>query len=630
MPTNRKGDKMRKNFKFIFIFASFYFFSSFETSWAQIFVDKSAPPMPANSYLIHQLTNPLDSSGQEKSILPNRVPEGNGEMVRGFPIVSWKGRGLNIDFSLRYNSAWVNPSSDLGLHWTHNYHEVAHVKRDRAGEIDRVIIYSGSDRRVVYKKSNIGLFREFIATDGHFFKAIQYFDFGLGANVITVRGPQGNIYQYKEFTNFPDVYFLVSIKDTYDNAIILIYDEANGRINSITDPLGKTLVFSYNSQNLLSYVLGPDGRSFSFQYDGQDRLEYITYPEVETWLWYLPNVLANSPVTDLNSWSHYFVYDNNDFLSEISDLAGNVTFYKYYSQGVNSSRLKTITDTLGNQTKFFFNNIQKIGPFNFFDKNQLQTIAKVSRPNEPDLITHYSASGLPTREIIRPSSVLLVVKPAMVLSVGTGEDPLSNSDRIAGKRIDNTPINQIVTRYTYDALYFNNGTILPFSRFYQDGLLTSIDYPLGNQSIFVYDFDINDRFPNGNLIKEQRIAGPRGDGKGNSIADLFTTYEYEPIFNQVIKSCEPRANDPSYLAEIDQFASITLPSTEERYCKETWYAYMESPFNTIKQLAQTWGIDENKISISGLNDINLSGAIDPQGCLFDQSRPVKTIVGKMD
>jgi len=75
---------------------------------------------------------------------------------------------------------------------------------------------------------------------------------------------------------------LTSIKDPNGNATQLTYDATN-RLTTVTDPVSRTLTFTYGNSNFPNQVTSLSssvGISYSYSYDTQGRLSQVTKPDL--------------------------------------------------------------------------------------------------------------------------------------------------------------------------------------------------------------------------------------------------------------------------------------------------------------------------------------------------------------
>ena len=86
-----------------------------------------------------------------------------------------------------------------------------------------------------------------------------------------------------------------------------------------------------------------------------------------------------------------------------------------------------------------------------------------------------------------------------------------------------------------------------------EGLMTRVKLPEGNCVVYEYDETNPDRFQQKNRISERHKADCNAND--DDTIDLVTTWEYEPVYNQVVKIIEPRGNDSDFVPAIGQVNS---------------------------------------------------------------------------
>ena len=173
---------------------------------------------------------------------------------------------MNLDFGIEYNSYLTEmpddfyPVKPLGKAWTHTYDMYMNVVQDNYNNISYLVFHLHGGSLLMYKETN-GVQEKL--TEGNYYTLTK----------------SGNSYMLKStgqlsytFTLKTDnVYHLTQIKNRNNDIIIINYDTSgdNVRVSSVTTQ-GRTLTFSYNSDNLLSSVKDPRNRIVYFYYtDGQ-------------------------------------------------------------------------------------------------------------------------------------------------------------------------------------------------------------------------------------------------------------------------------------------------------------------------------------------------------------------------
>ena len=121
---------------------------------------------------------------------------------------------------------------------------------------------------------------------------------------------------------------LISTTDPLGRVTQYTYDAA-GRLITITDPLGNTTTTSYNPDGTVASTSDELGRTTTYAYDSLKRVVTVTMP---------------------NGGQTHNTYDENGNLATTTDAIGVVTSYQYDAL----NRLKKTTDALGNFTETFY------------------------------------------------------------------------------------------------------------------------------------------------------------------------------------------------------------------------------------------------------------------------------------
>ena len=103
------------------------------------------------------------------------------------------------------------------------------------------------------------------------------------------------------------IWRLTRITDRSGNQMTFDVGADSGKINSITDPAGRVVNFTYNGSNLCTSITVPDGRTISFQYDSHKNL---------------------TGITDMAGYTGSYTYDEKGFLKRMT-TAGRVTRFAW-------------------------------------------------------------------------------------------------------------------------------------------------------------------------------------------------------------------------------------------------------------------------------------------------------------
>ena len=149
-----------------------------------------------------------------------------------------------------------------------------------------------------------------------------------------------------------------TITDPLGNTIVHTYD-SNLRIVQITDALTGTISYSYDQNNDRTGVTNQNGKTTTFTYDSLGNVIGITDPlgDQTSFSYDAKNDLTSS--TNANGESTIFAYDGNGNLTTTEDALSNVTKFGYDSFGELTSK----TDANNHTTNYaydFYGNLTKI------------------------------------------------------------------------------------------------------------------------------------------------------------------------------------------------------------------------------------------------------------------------------
>jgi RHS repeat-associated protein len=189
--------------------------------------------------------------------------------------------GPPVDVTVSYNSqAGVGQFEPIGRKWQLNYESYlsgGDVTRD-SGVVFEVTIYMPDGRRDVYtlnKATNrftppYRVFNELKMTrEGGIMEGNDY----------ELTFPDGTVYVYKVPTGSLLWAFLHEIRDPRGKKLTLHWEGQSpwgGKLTHITDAMGRSTFFSYNSDKRVWSIRDPFGRLAYFDYDGRGNLTKIT------------------------------------------------------------------------------------------------------------------------------------------------------------------------------------------------------------------------------------------------------------------------------------------------------------------------------------------------------------------
>ncbi|MBI4577455.1 MAG: DUF4382 domain-containing protein, partial [Planctomycetes bacterium] len=145
--------------------------------------------------------------------------------------------------------------------------------------------------------------------------------------------------------------------------------------------------------------------------------------------------------------------------------------------------------------------------------------------------------------------------------------------------------------------------------FNADEELTLITYPIGNTVTYRYDTANPNRFARGNLLEVEQAADARGDGTGGTPAPITWRYTYEPMYQELRTTTDPRGNDPGFdpqprpavmpldfnldgdFTDAGEFTLDAAVGFKARYSTLHTFDYQELDALSILELADREGID---------------------------------------
>ena len=386
---------------------------------------------------------------------------------------------------------------------------------------------------------------------------------------------------------------------TQANGMTFTYD-ASGYLSSMADRAGNTLTITRNGFHNITQIV-----------DTQDRLYTVTYTDGTA-------AQKVASLTDFAGRQIVYSYDGNGDLVRVrspsvtgtlngNDFpAGKTTLYTY-SSGLPDLRLNhnllTVVDPAYNVAN---NPAPPSKPW------VTLTYATTLDPLQPDfdrVVTErwgHDQGGPPTNPNI-------VVGGTSTFSYSTNLTGDAFAPPNAASRVTETDRNgNIIVHYFDFGLHeirrqdFTNREVRPGEGNYTtnytytgEGLLASRTLPRGNAVTFAYDQANPSRRSQGNLLEVRLQA----NGIGGGGSDLVTRYTYEPVYNQLRTTTDPRAF-PTGSVPLDGNGHLNLADlVVARYTTTHFFDYQEGTgFQTSK------GVPVSEQIAEGLGDQN--GAVD--------------------
>jgi RHS repeat-associated protein len=242
----------------------------------------------------------------ERSDTSSSISRTEGNLTEWVGISTIKSStGPTLDLSLVYNSYNADGSRStvdtvVGYGWTHSYNIFLF------SQLGSMFRYDSYGRVTRYA---LGAGGSFTAATGYFETLVKNPD---GSFTLTQKDK--TVYTFKSIAGTPflvggPVWRLTSIVDRNGNSTTLSY--TGGNLTTVTDTYGRTLTFAYNAQSHLTSVTDPDGRITKFQYDATGHmLAMVTDPLGNTIRYTYDSLYQIAGKTDKAGRTFNYVYSN--------------------------------------------------------------------------------------------------------------------------------------------------------------------------------------------------------------------------------------------------------------------------------------------------------------------------------
>src|SRR5262249_53691916 len=143
---------------------------------------------------------------------------------------------------------------------------------------------------------------------------------------------------------------ITSITEPGGRSLILTYD-TQGRLSTVTDPIGRRVQYTYDPQGRLSTVLNPAGGLTTYTYDTSDRILSITDPRGITFItneYDSSGRVVRQKQADGSLWTFAYTTASTGGVTQtvVTDPRGSSTTHRFNGRGFTVSR----TDALGQTT----------------------------------------------------------------------------------------------------------------------------------------------------------------------------------------------------------------------------------------------------------------------------------------
>jgi RHS repeat-associated protein len=242
-----------------------------------------------------------------------------GNLREDYPVVSFQSGGPSLQMSLTYNSYNADGSRaqvdcGLGLGWTHSYNLFLFSQRGS-------FFLMGPDGRVtLFHETAPGSY----ATDSGYFETLT----PLGGSMYAITNKEQSWWIFNSVPNTPflvagPVFRLIQMGDRNNNVTSLTYN--NGLLTQISDPYGRTLTLGYTNKHLAT-ITDPLGHVTMMQYDPKNRTPIrITDPLGNSVRYTYNSLYQITHKTDKDGRNYLFLY-RNKLPFAIADSLGQAWF----------------------------------------------------------------------------------------------------------------------------------------------------------------------------------------------------------------------------------------------------------------------------------------------------------------
>ncbi|MCC7170200.1 MAG: RHS repeat protein [Planctomycetes bacterium] len=563
--------------------------------------------------------NSQDKLDESKNTEGDPVEPSTGNFTLEETDLALPGRGLSLSFTRHYRSGSVVHST-LGPKWDFNWnqyialewHKIPPIGGGGGGPsgmsasgytggqkygITGAFYYNGTQRISMYDVP-APIWKSPAST---FAKLRQIWPFGdtLPAS-FELRNPDGTIFTFG-FNDSVDpfiggrcnIYRLTRIEDRHGNAITLDYagltfsGKSYHRLDRVTDSYGQWLQFAYDPTTwLMTSVTDSYGRVVSFQHDADYNLTHVTSPAI-TGTPTPPNDFPNGRTT-------HYTYSQTVPMSEATS---NLLQEAYAPQEWQNGQIQPATPYLQN----VYDSSSRVTKQVFGGTNA----STVPAGGTYAFVYESSLNGINHGWFTETSRTLTVdpngnVRLAMFDADGSDRLSYQFTGRLDPNAIAQNPptIDSILSitpaapstadhlSAPTETLRTNDPGCYWTRRDYNtDGLLAE-ETTAATRIVYTYDSASPDTFQKGNLVKFEEFA------VGTNDPPLTTFYAYEPYFNQVRATIDPRGSA----------SGMTLPNgltaSAADFMSKKIFDYQEADISAgaLVPLATTWAIDAAQAS----------------------------------
>lgn len=250
---------------------------------------------------------------------------------------------------------------------------------------------------------------------------------------------------------------MLSVTNPLGATTHLTYDAA-GNVTSVTDPNGNTTVATYGQFSNLTSITNPNGTTSSLSYDGSGNLTGVALPGGATMGFTYNSTGDPIAITDPLGRTTKVTWTSGGLPASVTDPAGDTTTYTYDANG----NLASVTDPAGDTTTYTYDAVGRqtsvTDPLGDTTKTSYNSLGLVASTTD--------ANGNSTSFSYDPAGQLTQITDALGGTVGLGYNPEGELSSVTGPggrertfsydgfgdELSTTAPGEGTTTYTYDAL----------------------------------------------------------------------------------------------------------------------------------------------------------------------------------